>query len=198
MQTEPYPQKDGLRCWLSRPEQTALVEHYDDEPEKQLAVSLCLHGLRSDEVRRVEDAHARTRDTADSMTHSLVIPESKTGHRETPLTADCRRLMQIYEGARPESGGPLVDRSRRSIRRWIGAAAEAVLDDDDAARVSPHDARRTWATDCYWSLAVAGYDAEIVVMNWGGWSSRETFRTNYLGRVPDAVAAEMQQTAGLE
>jgi integrase len=91
-----------------------------------------------------------------------------------------------------------VDRPPRTIRRWVTAAAKAVIDDDHADAVGPHDLRRTWATDTYWTLAFAGYDAEIVVMSWGGWDSRDTFRDNYLGRVPDHVAAEMQATAELD
>ena len=197
MLTEPYPEKDGRRCWLSRPEQAALRDHYGDDPEKQLAVELCLHGLRADEVRRVQADHSRARDVQDDReSYALTVPEGKTGHRETPLRGETNRLMTIYAGA-TDADGPLIDRSRRTIRRWVDRAAETVIDGSHAEAVGPHDLRRTWATDTYWTLAFAGYDAEIVVMSWGGWDDRDTFRDNYLGRVPDHVATDMPETANL-
>lgn len=34
MQTRPYPDKDGVRIWLSRSEQRRLVEGVEDEPRR--------------------------------------------------------------------------------------------------------------------------------------------------------------------
>jgi hypothetical protein len=34
-------------------------------------------------------------------------------------------------------------------------------------------------------------------MRWGGWDDETTFRENYLGRVPDDLAADLMSDAGL-
>ena len=34
-------------------------------------------------------------------------------------------------------------------------------------------------------------------MRWGGWDDEDTFRNNYLGRVPDGLSAELMVSAGL-
>lgn len=34
-------------------------------------------------------------------------------------------------------------------------------------------------------------------MQWGGWDDPQTFRENYLGRVPDELTADLMQQAGL-
>lgn len=34
-------------------------------------------------------------------------------------------------------------------------------------------------------------------MSWGGWTDTQTFVENYLGKVPDSVAIEMMEEAGI-
>jgi hypothetical protein len=34
-------------------------------------------------------------------------------------------------------------------------------------------------------------------MAWGGWTDEEVFRENYLGAVPDEIAAQLMDHAGL-
>lgn len=204
MQTRPYPEKDGLRIWLSRSEQRALLEAVEDEPRRRIALQLGLHGLRTDEVLQVEPRHFRELSNgADG--HVLVIPDGKTGKRETPVSGDLvERVRYLKQAARMNQDEPIVDVSKRSVRNWIEAARAALLDVDERAEaLGMHDLRRTWATDSYYSLALAGVPiAEQLTMSWGGWkqtsTGRETFRENYLGPVPDHVTAEALQHLPLE
>jgi integrase len=196
MQTRPYPEKDGLRIWLSRSEQRTLLEAVDDEPRRRIALQLGLHGLRTDEVLQVQPRHFRELSNG-AEGHVLVIPDGKTGKRETPVSDDLvERVRYLKSAARMHQDSDIVDVSKRTVRNWIEDARQALLDvDDRATALGMHDLRRTWATDSYYSLALAGVPiAEQLVMSWGGWkqttTGRETFRENYLGPVPDHVTAE--------
>lgn len=199
MQTRPYPEKNGLRIWLSRSEQRELLEAVDDEPRRRIALQLGLHGLRTDEVLQVEPRHFRELSNgADG--HVLIIPSGKTGKRETPVSEDLvERVTYLKQAARINQDEEIVDVSKRTVRNWIGDAREVLVDVDERAEaLGMHDLRRTWATDSYYSLALAGVPiAEQLTMSWGGWkqtsTGRETFRENYLGPVPDHVAAEALQ-----
>lgn len=87
MQTRPYPEKNGLRIWLTRSEQRALLEAIDDEPPRRIALQLGLHGLRTDEIVQVEPRHFRElANGADG--HVLTVPDGKTGKREAPISDD--------------------------------------------------------------------------------------------------------------
>ena len=204
MQTRPYPEKDGLRIWLARSEQRALLEAVDDEPRRRIALQLALHGLRTDEVLQVEPGHIRElANGADG--HVLIIPDGKTGKRETPVSDDLvERVKYLKSAARMHQDEAIVDVSKRSVRNWISDAREELLDvDERATALGMHDLRRTWATDAYYSLALAGVPiAEQLVMSWGGWkqtsTGRETFRENYLGPVPDHVTAQATDHLALD
>jgi integrase len=191
MQTRPYPSKDGRRIWLTHRERQRLLDVVEDEPRHRLALQLGLHGLRTDEVLGVKPRHFRD---LEGGGHALVIPAGKTGKRETPVSEDLQqRASYLKSAAQLRADDPLIDVSKRTIRNWICAARDPLVEDDDlASNLGMHDLRRTWATDSYYSLAFAGVPiAEQLVMSWGGWAhtetGRETFRTNYLGPVPDHI-----------
>lgn len=204
MQTRKYDGKDGRRVWLNRAEQKTLVEHYREEPRKALTVRLGLSGLRSEEIASVarEDVRAVDGDGA----WKLSIPQAKRGARETPLPGETRDLLVTTANARGvPKDQPVIDRSTKQIQRWVKSAAESIRQNtaiDDWQYVRPHDLRRTWATDTYYTLAFHGVPiAEQLVMGWGGWamteSGRKTFRQNYLGPEPDHIAEQAMETAGL-
>lgn len=65
MQTRPYPEKSGRRLWLSRTDRDLLLNHYADDPQRELALRLGLHGLRSDEVVNVAPENFRPLDGDD-------------------------------------------------------------------------------------------------------------------------------------
>jgi len=74
---------------------------------------------------------------------------------------------------------PVVERSTRTLRRWVADAAGQLRDEtgDDRWRyLSPHDLRRTWAG----RLAAADVDQQTALL-WGGWADLETFLDHYRG-----------------
>ena len=207
MQIRPYPEKDGLRIWLNRIERRELLEAVDEEPRRRMALQLGLHGLRTDEVVQVTPGDVRQ--LGDSDRYALVV-EGKTGRRRTPISEDLhQRIRYLKSAAQLRKSDPVIDVSKRQVRNWIGDACEVVAgqepDDEQAAlwdSVSMHDLRRSWATDGYYSLAVAGVPiAEQLIMSYGGWaqteSGRDTFRKHYLGPVPDHVARRTLEDLGL-
>jgi len=101
-------------------------------------------------------------------------------YRETPvpggLAASMRALADVREA---DADTPLVDRSTRTVSRWVTHAAErrlAASGDEGWSYLSPHDLRRTWGT-----LLVEREVEPGLVMEWGGWEDWETFREHYLG-----------------
>jgi integrase len=192
------PESDGYRCWLSDIEQEQLLEHLKETPERQLAVRAMLHGLRSDELSWVRTGEIRELD-ADSEGYKLRIRDGKTGYREAPVSRDMveqMRMLKNVTGTRKNK--PLITASKRSIRRWVSKASDELADatgDDDWREVSPHDLRRTWATSTYYALD--SVHAVDIIMRWGGWSDRDTFTNNYLGRETDSLAVEMMEQSGL-
>jgi integrase len=206
MQIEPFPEDDGYRCWLSRREQDRLTTYYTEHPTRRLAIELMLDGLRSEEVPRVEPQHIRSLDV-DEEAYKLQIPtakatvEDKTGWRECPIATDTRQraiMLKNTRGLRRDE--PLVDKSKRQIQRWVTKAAGELADEggepDDWGYVTAHDLRRTWATYTFYRL-FGNPGAIEVIMRWGGWRDRDTFRENYIGREPDDLAVELMDQAGL-
>jgi integrase len=198
MQLEPMPESDGYRCWLSDYEQEQLLEHQKETPERQLAVRAMLHGLRSDELSWVRTGEIRELD-AEQEGYKLRIRDGKTGYREAPVSRELVQQMRMYKNATStRKNKPLVTASKRSIRRWVSKASDELADetgDDDWREVSPHDLRRTWATSTYYALD--SVHAVDIIMRWGGWSDRDTFTNNYLGRETDSLAVEMMEQSGL-
>jgi len=201
MQTRPYDEKNGQRVWLSRTEQQELLDTVSDQPRRKIALQLGMHGLRTDEVLKVAPEHVRElANGADG--HVLVIPDGKTGKRETPVSDDlAQSITYLKSAAQLRESEPILDVTTRTIRNWMTEAAETF--DDAGDDLGMHDLRRTWATDSYYSLALAGVPiAEQLVMSWGGWkqttTGRETFRENYLGPVPDHVTASALESLPLQ
>jgi len=221
MQIEPMETADEWRCWLSESEQEQLLDTADprddeDDPRRLLALELMLDGLRSEEVTRVCKSDVRSLD-ADEERYYLRVWESKTGFREAPISTETKdRIYMLASMPGTSQDDPLVDVTPRTVQRWVSnkdrtGAADALAnptgeDDEedykgdlDWLKVSAHDLRRTWATMAYYRLIANGgtNDVREVIMRWGGWDDEETFRSNYLGRVPDSLAADMMQAAGL-
>ena len=202
MQSRPYPEKNGVRIWLTRDEARRILKTVED-PRRQIAFQLGLHGLRTDEIVPaggfgVQPRHFRE---LGDRGHILEIPDGKTGKRETPVSKDLYESVRYLKSADSQltERDPVIDKSKRTIRNWMQEAREVLLDESpDADSLGMHDLRRTWATDSYYSLAFAGVPiAEQLIMSWGGWkqttTGRETFRQNYLGPVPDHVTSRAME-----
>lgn len=196
MKKEPFSEKDGYRVWLSEQEQEQLIQYYEEEPQKQLAIELMLDGLRSDEVPQISIGDFRLMDS-DKEGWMLRIQESKTGYRECPVSKRTKSKAKMIKNVKNiKQHDSLVDVSKRTVQRYVTRAAEErSQEDSDWMYVSAHDLRRTWATHTYWRLS--GSRAKDVVMAWGGWSDVQTFTSNYLGAIPDSVAIEVMEEAEL-
>lgn len=197
MQTRPYPEQDGQRIWLNQTEQQTLLDAVEDEPRRRIALGLGLHGLRSDEIVSVQPQHVREL-VGGGHGHVLIIPDGKTGKRETPLSEDlAQRISYLASAAQLRQDDSLVDVSTRSVRNWMADARQTLRETTERADdLGMHDLRRTWATNSYYTLALAGVPiAEQLVMSWGGWkqseTGRDTFRSNYLRPVPDHVVGDV-------
>ena len=184
---KPYDEKDGMKVWLEEHE-VQLFLSAATSSKQELAFGLGVRsGLRAEEITNV-----RPKDIITTSAGPRVRVQSGKGdkYRETPTTAE------IYHTARSavEFGGhsdakPLVDKSTRTLRRWVGRVANDLADrtgDDNWRFLGPHDLRRTWAT----SLA-ARIDDPLLVCEWGGWDDLETFLDHYRG----SYSPEMQRRA---
>jgi len=197
MKIEPFEKKDGYRVWLSEQEKEELINYYDEEPQKQLAIELMFAGLRSDEVPRICIDDFREMDTGEEG-WMLTVWEGKTGYRETPIPSSVASKAKMIKNVKNlKKSESLVDVSRRTVQRYVTRAAEELSESNpDWHHVSAHDLRRTWATHTYWRLS--GARAKDVVMAWGGWSDVQTFTTNYLGAIPDSIAIDVMTEAKIK
>jgi integrase len=124
----------------------------------------------------------------------LRTASAKTDHyRETPIPPELANTIDTISGVRDEpSDAPLVDVTKRTLRRWMEDATDELheqTDDPGWQYVGFHDLRRTWATQ----LRSADVDA-MVVCDWGGWNDLDTFLDHYRGtHTPEAQRRERQK-----
>lgn len=197
MQTEPTEKE--TRIWLSRQEQERILNYYDEDLGKQLAVRLGLLGLRVSEIVNVSREDIR-RLNAEEEAYKLKIEVSKTGYRETPLPVETKKTIQMLAKAKEKGKSePVIDASKRTVQRWVKTAARDLSNEtgvEEWQEVSAHDLRRSWCTYTYWNLGGTDH-AKDVLMRWGGWTDEQTFQANYLGREPDDLAAQLMEKANL-
>lgn len=203
MQTREHDDADGKAVWLSRGDVDRLLSVYGDEqPRRHLAIQLGLHGLRSNEIVRVsKQDFRRLTDPRDATPEawSLEVRESKTdaGVRGCPAALGMKRHAFSVANARElAQDAPIVDVTTKTVRNWVADAAGRLADVDDEPDaweyVTPHDLRRTWGTDTFYSLAAHGVPiAEQLTLAYGGWESARTFRRRYLGPVPDHITLDV-------
>lgn len=202
MQTREYDEKDGLKLWLSTADVDALLSAVEN-PRRRIALGLGLHGLRTDELVTVSPGDLRSLDGGGNVL--VVDRDGKTGTRDVPLSDDlAQQITYLADAAQLRQDEPVIDVGKRQVRNWIEAARESVAASEyprEPAQwhdLGMHDLRRTWATSSYYDLAVRGVPiAEQLVMSWGGWaqteSGRDTFRSHYLGPVPDEVVNAVRE-----
>lgn len=187
-----YPEKDGKRVWLSQDEIEQLLNAVEPDTTKRTAIGLGAYcGLRTEEIVQVA-----AEDVVESeMGYTLRVWESaKTGeYRETPIPSHLANTIWTIGDMRDDPrDAPVIDKSKRTLRRWMDDATETLLTETSEpgwAYVGFHDLRRTWATQ----LRSADVDA-MVVLDWGGWSDLETFLDHYRGtHTPEAQRRERQK-----
>lgn len=195
MLTEPFDEKDGRRVWLSDQEVDLLLKHADDQ-QRRIAFALGARcGLRSHEVLDVAPAHVVDDDQVGTMLRVVAGKGDKP--RETPIPDTLAATIRAVGDVRdPGVGEPIIDRSTRTLRRWVTNAGDVLVDETDDDRwefLSFHDLRRTWAG----SLANSDVDEQVALL-WGGWNDLETFLDHYRGEAsPKAQLRERQKVSWL-
>jgi integrase len=189
---------------LSRKEQDKLLAHWDEEyPRRRLALEMGLHGLRTHEIEKITYNDFRQLDVDDGGWVLQVADDTKTGKRETPCTSELKqRAKFLKSAAKLRQDEKLIGVANRTMRSWMNDIRTELAEETDNStwlRLGLHDLRRTWATDTYYALSLAGVPiAETLTLSWGGWkmseTGRQTFRENYLGPVPDHVVADARTT----
>ena len=190
MRTE-ETEKGYVRVCLSKKQKQRLVEYYENYPVKQLAVRLMSEsGLRGDEVTRVSAMDLRDSDDADFT--RLVVREAKAGRRETVVPPSL--AQQIRTVSNIQDSNFVVDVTKRTVRDWVYDACEDLAEqtgEPDWREVSPHDLRKTWATN----LVQSGVPVPNV-MKWGGWGDYETFREHYFRESDEQIERQLERVEG--
>jgi len=177
MKMEDHDDHDGRKVWLRPEEVDALLDEADGTTQTVALGLLARCGLRVAEAADVTPA-----DVVDTPVGPFVRVQDGKGskYRETPVPTDLAASMRALADVRDEAADtPLVDRSTRTIRRWVTTAGErlyADTGDGGWTYLGPHDLRRTWGT-----LLVEREVEPGLVMEWGGWEDWDTFREHYLG-----------------
>lgn len=188
MQLENYRDADGRRVRLTNDERNRLLEEYDDGTDERLAMELMSRcGLRSAEVLDVGPEDVVRGDDTDQW--FLRVPEGKGDkERMTPMPA----TLAGY--CRAQGSSPILDVTTRTLRRWVGRAAQRRSTAENDSRweyVRPHDLRRTWGH----LMLESGVQASVL-MEFGGWSDYQTFQRHYLGKHSEATKAREAEKVG--
>ncbi|SEL50025.1 tyrosine-type recombinase/integrase [Haloferax larsenii] len=189
MDLEQTPKKQ-MRCWLTEEEQEYIVDYYEEDIEKQLALRLMLEcGLRSEEVPRVSQADL---EPSSAGYTKLKIPLAKRGFRTGVIPQELATQIRTIKSLKNlHKTDPVIKKSPRTIQRWVTNAAEDLaddLDDEDWHYVSAHDMRRTWAS----GLVQKNVPIPLV-MSWGGWENYETFKKHYWRESEELVAQHLER-----
>lgn len=178
-----YPKQDGMKVWLDRNEVGTLIDEAKDTEQKIAFLLGARSGLREKEITEV----AATDIVDTSAGPRVRVWDSKGDKsRETPAPPELVHRVDSYSDARASGPGePLVDRSTRTIERWVSRAGDRLAErtgDDGWTFLTPHDLRRTWAT-----LLAADDVDPLLVCDWGGWEDLEVFLEHYRGSYSPAV-----------
>jgi len=186
MNLEEHKNKDSMKVWLAESEINELLEAAGTV-RREIALGLMVRsGLRSHEVLNVKPEHVR--DTqAGTM---LRVPAGKGDkYRETPLPDRLAGMIRMIEDEHSARADVVQITTTRGLRKWVRHTADDVDGDPAWQHVTPHDLRRSWATQLH------GSDVDpLVVMDWGGWSDLETFLDHYRGTsTPEAQKREREK-----
>lgn len=183
MRLDDYPEKDGKRVWLTADEMDMLIEEAGD-PKHRVAVMLGgKSGLRREEIVSVtpnDFDHG-----PDGFVRVWEDYAKRSKYREAPIPDELTHIVSTltYDQAPDE---PVVDVVGTTVYRWVRRAAErlqADTGDRGWSYLDVHDLRRSWGGHLLWNCGVS----PMVVMEFGGWESWETFAEHYMGEMtPEA------------
>lgn len=185
MRLKDYDGQDGKKVWLDRDEVDLFLEQADGTMQR-IAYGLGVRcGLRAKEIASVTPPDIVTSSTGPRV---RVWRGKGDKHREVPVPEDLRASIEALADVRDDASDvPVVDRSTRTVERWVQRGSEksqAESGDVGWSYLGPHDLRRTWGT----LLVEAGVEPGMI-MEWGGWDDWDTFREHYLG----AYSPEMER-----
>jgi len=187
MKLQDYDAKDGKKVWLDADEIDEFLEAADGTEQRIAFGFLARSGMRVSEAIAITPADVVSTPAGE---RARIWDGKGDKFRETPVPDDLRATVDAFADVRDESADtPLVDKSARTVERWVTRAAErrlATTGDDGWQYLGPHDLRRSWGT-----LLVQNDVEPGLVMTWGGWDNWETFREHYLGAY--SVDAERRQ-----
>ncbi len=192
------------RVWLNPNDYETLLKHAHNE-QARLAIRFggeC--GLRVSETTNVRYEHVRQSTHPDVDAFFLeVYGKDTTGtlgemgkFREAFIPRKLLQSVQKYvieESLSPDD--PIFGVTKRTIQAWIKRAAETAAEEtgvEDFEKVSSHDLRAAYATDC-----LIRRDMNVrVVMAVGGWGDYKSMEP-YLNATFDDVIADEFEDAGI-
>ena len=115
-----------------------------------------------------------------------VVAGKRDKPRETPISPILAESIRTVGDVRDaDVDEPIIDRSTRTLRRWVTNTADLLAEETGDERwsfLSFHDLRRTWAG----ALANADVDEQVALL-WGGWNDLETFLEHDRGEASPAA-----------
>jgi len=188
-----HKNRDDMKVWLSKDDTETLLEACENTQERITIGLMARSGLRSHEVLDVAPAHVRDTDKG----WILRVHHGKGDkYRETPVPREVVGWIETAQDYRDKPDtAPIVDvTTTRSLQRMLKRVVGRVDDDDPGWNdLTPHDLRRTWATQLH------NDDVDpLIVMEWGGWNDLETFLDHYKGTsTPEAQRREREKVVWL-
>lgn len=187
------------RVYLNPHDYTLLLNHADDRAT-ELAIQFGAEcGLRVNETANIERGQWRDSTHPDVDAKFLRIwgkdttGEFEDGKYREPFfpRSVFKTTAQHIVAEQIPTGDPLFDVTKRTLQKWIKDTAHAVADEtgnDDYRKISSHDLRAYFATD---RLIRRNMQIEVV-MEVGGWESRDTIEPYLHAAFDDVIAQEFK------
>jgi len=180
MRMKDYAEKEGKRVWLSEDEIHMLLEHFRSKPEETAASILMARcGLRRNEVTHVTPA-----DLVSTGHGRIIRVRHGKGAKYREVFAP-GSFTDLVLGMDKRPGEELVSVADSTLYSWVARAAEkchAMTGDVGWLELGPHDLRRSWGV----RLLESGVSPSVV-MDQGGWTSWEVFRSHYMGEFSESA-----------
>ena len=183
MRLDDYDKKDGKRVWLNRDQLDLLIEEAENPTQRVAFMLGGKSGLRREEITSVTTNDFRHGPEGFVRVWDDYAKRSK--YREAPIPDELTHIVDTLTHARDPSE-PVVDVDGSTVYRWVRRAAErlqAETNDRGWEFLDVHDLRRSWGGHLLWNCGVL----PVVVMEFGGWESWDTFAEHYMGEMtPEA------------